>query len=416
MAETELIPHLFRTEYRKIVAVLCASFGIEHLQTAEDLASDTFLAASQTWGLKGLPENPVAWLYAVAKNKTRDHLRRHNLYVRKISRELKQRIDHVEEKEIDLSPTNISDSELAMFFVCCHPLNPPEAQMALALNLLMGFGAHEIARALLTTRDVIYKRLQRAKQRLKEANVTVAAPSQEQIRERLPGVLKALYLLFNEGYFSAHPDHTVRKDLCMEAINLTSLLMAQAATNLPSTRALLSLMCLQASRLDARIAENGAVVLYHDQDRCLWDQHLIKRGKYLLDQACQGTEISRYHLEAGIAWWHTVSEDTPEKWEQILQLYNHLLCIEYSPVAALNRTYALFKVHGKNQAIKEAEKIDLKHYHLYYLLLAELYQEVDNIKARWHLQQALSLASTTADKRLITARIEKLDRLIQGQE
>jgi RNA polymerase sigma factor (sigma-70 family) len=402
---TELIPHLFRTEYRKIVSVLCKLFGIAYIEIAEDIVSDTFLLASELWGLKGLPENPTAWLYLVAKNKTRDYLRRHSLFAQTISKEIKRKTSTLEEIEIDLSSKNINDSQLAMMFVVCHPCIPAEAQIGLALNLLCGFGVDEIAHAFLTNKNVIYKRLQRAKEKLRNEKIEIEQPTLAEIDHRLSTVLMVLYLLFNEGYYSSSQDSTLRKDICQEAIRLTNLLIENEQTNIPSANALLALMCFQSSRFDARTRENGETILYQEQDTALWDQQLIANGEYFLDQASQGDSLSKYHLEAGIAYWHTFKTDTKEKWENILQLYNHLLLIEYSPIAALNRTYALSKANGKWEAIIEAEKINLTDNHLYHSLLGELYTDIDNGKAIAHFQKALALAKSTTDKMLISNKI-----------
>ena len=410
MKQTELIPHLFRTEYRKIVSVLCKLFGIEHIEVAEDIVSDTFLLASELWGLKGLPENPTAWLYIVAKNKTRDYLKRNSLFAQTISKEIKHNSAISEEIEIDLSIKNINDSQLAMIFVVCHPCNPAEARIGLALNLLCGFGVDEIANAFLTNKDVIYKRLQRAKEKLRTEKIKIEQPTLSEIDDRLPTVLMILYLLFNEGYYSSSQDITLRKDLCLEAMRLTYLLIENGQTNRPFTNALLSLMCFHSSRFDARINQDGETILYQDQDTSLWNQELIAKGEYFLDQASQGNKISKYHLEAGIAYWHTIRADTKEKWENILQLYNQLLLIEYSPIAALNRTYALAKANGKKEAIIEAEKIKLTDNHLYHSLLGELYTDVDNAKAISHLENALALTRSTADKILISNRLSALSQ------
>ena len=167
MKETELIPHLFRTEYRKIVSVLCKLFGIEHIEIAEDIVSDTFLLATELWGLKGLPENPAAWLYTVSKNKTKDYLKRDALFAKKIAKEIKYSATVITDIEIDLSRKNINDSQLAMMFAVCHPCISTEAQIALSLNLLCGFGIEEISDAFLTNKEVIYKRLNRAKEKLR---------------------------------------------------------------------------------------------------------------------------------------------------------------------------------------------------------------------------------------------------------
>jgi predicted RNA polymerase sigma factor len=405
MEQTALIPHLFRTEYRKIVTVLCRLFGIEHIEIAEDIASDTFLLASELWGLKGLPENPTAWLYVVAKNKARDYLKRDSLFAQSVAKGIKSNSAISEEIEIDLSIKNINDSQLAMMFVVCHPCNPPEAQIGLALNLLCGFGADEIASAFLTNKDVIYKRLQRAKGKLRTENIKIEQPTLAEIDERLSAVLMTLYLLFNEGYYSSSRDTTLRKDLCLEAMRLTYLLIENEQTNKPFVNALLSLMCFHSSRFDARLNQHGETILYQDQDAGLWNQELITKGEYFLDQASQGDQVSKYHLEAGIAYWHTNKADTREKWDGILQLYNQLLLIEYSPIAALNRTFALAKVNGKREAIIEAEKIRLIENHLYHSLLGELYTDLDNARAISHLETALALAKSSADKTLISKKI-----------
>jgi RNA polymerase sigma-70 factor (ECF subfamily) len=405
MEQTALLPHLFRTEYRKIVSVLCKLFGIDHIEVAEDIVSDTFLVASELWGLKGLPENPTAWLYTVAKNKTKDYLKRNSLFAQSISKGLKYNATTSEEIEIDLSIKNINDSQLAMIFVVCHPCNPAEAQIGLALNLLCGFGVDEIANAFLTNKEVIYKRLQRAKEKLKTEKINIEQPTLSEINDRLSTVLMTLYLLFNEGYYSSNQDITLRENLCLEAMRLTYLLVENEQTNKPFSNALLSLMCFHSSRFDARLNQQGETILYQDQNTNLWNQELIAQGEYFLNQASQGNTLSKYHLEAGIAYWHTIKADTKEKWENILQLYNQLLLIEYSPIAALNRTYALAKVNGKKEAIVEAEKIKLTEHHLYHALLGELYTGLDNTKAILHLQHALGLAKSTADKTLFSNKI-----------
>jgi len=405
MKQPEIIPHLFRTEYRKIVSVLSKLFGIEHIEIAEDIVSDTFLLASELWGLKGLPENPTAWLYTVAKNKTKDYLKHNAFFAQNISKQIKYNATESAEIEIDLSSKNINDSQLAMIFVVCNPCNTKEAQISLALNLLCGFGADEIASAFLTNKEVIYKRLQRAKEKIRIEKIKIEQPTSSEINSRLSAVLMTLYLLFNEGYYSSSQDITLRKDLCLEAMRLTSLLVENEQTNQPSANALLSLMCFHSSRFDARLNQNGEIILYQDQDTGLWNQELITRGEYFLNQASQGDTLSKYHLEAGIAYWHTIKADTNQKWENILQLYNQLLVIEYSPIAALNRTYALAKVNGKMEAIIEAEKINLKGNYLYHSLLGELYADFDNKKAISHLQNALTLAKSTTDQMLIPNKI-----------
>ena len=405
MEQSQLLPNLFRTEYRKIVSVLCYLFGIDNIEIAEDITSDTFLVATETWSIKGIPENPTAWLYTVAKNKTKNYLKRDALFEQKLSVEIKHTANKSEEIEIDLSNKNINDSQLAMIFTVCNPVNSGEAQIALALNLLCGFGIQEISDAFLTNKEVIYKRINRAKEKLKEANIKIEQPTISEINSRLETVLTTLYLLFSEGYYSTSQNTILRKDLCAEAMRLTFLLIENPTTNLPTANALLSLMCFHSSRFDARTNENGETILYQDQDETLWNQELIEKGQFYLVQASTGNKLSKYHLEASIAYWHTQKEDTPEKWQNILQLYNHLLILEYSPIAALNRTFALAKTNGKQAAIIEAEKLNLTENPFYYSLLGNLYTDIDNKKAFQNFEKALQITSSPADKATIIKNI-----------
>lgn len=408
MQENELIPHLFRTEYRKIVSVLGKLFGIEHIAIAEDIVSDTFLLAAETWGVKGLPPNPTAWLYTVSKNKALDFLEREKLFTSKIASEIKHSAEAAQEIEIDLSSKNINDSQLQMMFAICHPSIPVEAQISLSLNILCGFGAEEIADAFLAGKEAIYKRLARAKEKLRAEKVKIEFPPEAEINNRLETVLTTLYLLFSEGYYSASQNKTLRQDLCVEAMRLNMMLVENEQTNTPFANALLSLMCFHASRFEARTNENGEIILYEDQDPKLWNDELIAEGEYYLNRASTGTRLSKYHLEAAIAYWHTHKSDTHEKWENILQLYNKLLQLEYSPIAALNRTYALSKANGKKEAIVEAEKLNLAGNHLYHSLLGNLYTGEDNKKAIEQLEIALSLAKTSADKKVLADKLQRL--------
>jgi RNA polymerase sigma-70 factor (ECF subfamily) len=408
MNQHELIPHLFRTEFRKITSVLCKHFGIEHIEIAEDITSETFLLALDTWAYKGIPENPVAWLYTVAKNKTKNYIARNQLYTQRVVRDMSSSSTNVEEIDIDLSDKNISDSQLQMLFAICHPSISPEAQIGLSLRILCGFGIGEIANAFLTNKDTINKRLFRAKEKLRQENVQIQFPAEAEIPRRLETVLTTLYLLFNEGYYSESHDSVLREDLCMEAMRLTYMLIEHGPTNLPTVNALFSLMCFHASRFKARQNNNGEMILYQDQDDTLWDQELITKGAFHLRNASTGNQISTYHLEASIAYWHTIKLDTKEKWENILQLYNRLLQIQYSPVAALNRTFALSRANGKHEAIIEAEKLRLPGNHYYFTLLGELYTGIDNAKARENFAEALLLAKTQTDKQTIQKRLDKL--------
>src|ERR1700761_879172 len=208
--EQQLIPHLFRTEYSKIVVVLGRLFGFEHIEIAEDIASDTFMLAAETWGQKGIPANPVAWLYTVAKNKAKDHLKRNTIFNHKVAVVIKQNSDESYETNVDLSGKNIADSQLQMMFAICNPVISAEGQIGLSLRILCGFGIEEIADAFLTNKETINKRLFRAKEKLREEQVKIELPATPELTNRLNTVLTTLYLLFNEGYYSRSQNISLR--------------------------------------------------------------------------------------------------------------------------------------------------------------------------------------------------------------
>ncbi|MHA4811554.1 RNA polymerase sigma factor [Flavitalea flava] len=413
-----LISELYRKEYGKIVTVLCSRFGMSFMETAEDIVSDTFLSAAETWGINGLPEIPAAWLYTVARNKALNVLK-HDKVVEKMVRsdlaqggakswEAWEKMESAIESGIDLSPGNISDSQLQMLFTICHPSIPTEAQVSLGLRILCSFTIDEIAQALLTTRANINKRLFRAKDKLRTEQIKIVLPEKKEINTRLDAVLITLYLLFNEGYFSASPDKVLRKDFCLEAMRLALLLAGNNQTALPKVYALLALMCFQASRFDARIDQSGDLVLYEDQDIGLWDTDLINQGNTFFVKSSTGNELSVYHLQAAIAWWHTHQASTKEKWENILRLYNKLLILAYSPMAALNRAYAFSRVYGREKAIPEAESLRLSGNLFYHSLLGELYTGIDKEMAINHLEKALNLAGSKEERAVLATRLAAL--------
>jgi RNA polymerase sigma factor (sigma-70 family) len=397
VSNNQLIPHLFREEYSKMVAVLCKTFGLTRMELAEDIASETFLKATETWGLKGVPDNPIAWLYTVAKNLAKDHFKRETIFNEKISPELRSVSLMEQWEEIDLSNDNIKDSMLRMMFAVCHPSITTESQIVLSLRVLCGFSIDEIANALLTSKSNINKRLTRTKNTFRTIDFAVSPLSSGDLNKRLNSVLSVLYLLFNEGYFSTKSSEKIRRDLCYEAMRLLHIVISKKETNLPEANALMALFCFQASRFDARINGAGEQILYHEQDADKWNSELIKKGEYYLWQS-GNKNTTRYHLEAMIALWHTqINGDEIKKWDNILQLYNRLLQLQYSPITALNRTYALAMVKGKEMALKEALKIKLDENPLYHSLLAELYCGLNHKKQISHLKMAIRLNQNKND-------------------
>ena len=441
MEKNDSLKQLFQQEFSKMVAVMSRLFGLEHIGIAEDIVSETFLQAAESWGVKGLPPNPTAWLYLVAKQKTLYHFRRKKIFQKKIVPELKGRQPiETEIEEMDFSDEHIRDSQLQMLFAVCDPAIASEAQIGLALRILCGFGIDEIAEAFLTNKETINKRLFRAKEKLRTEKVRMELPPRSAIAGRLDNVLRIVYLLFNEGYYSRSRDEILRRDLCVEALRLGLSLTEYELTRVPRTYALIALMCFHASRFDARREEAsdpgsgagtgeqsdegssdkgssnegssdvGPLILYDNQDESKWDRALIAQGMHYLGLSASGEEISSYHLEARIASWHCVKEDSPEKWEDILHLYDRLLEVNYSPSAALNRTYALYKARGKKEALASAGQLKGVHNHFYFLLLGELYRDVDDEKARWSLQQAIALAGTQTEKRIIQEKLAALEK------
>lgn len=406
LSYNDLLSDLFRQEYLKMIAVLCRHFGLKQLALAEDIIGETFLKAAESWPTHGVPENPAAWLYTVAKNKAKDQLKRSTLFETKIAGNIQP--DAVApEQDIVFQNEPIQDSQLAMIFAVCDPGNAPGSQICLALQILCGFSVEEIANAFLTRTETIKKRLHRARTSLRNSSFQIGVLSGDQVQRRLDTVLKTLYLLFNEGYFSKTNDQLIRKELCAEAMRLALILTENPLTDTAPTRALLALMCYQSSRLEARTNDNGEMILFEEQDRQRWNMDLIEKGNYYFVTACQGNEASKYHLEAGIAYWHA-NPAAPDKWQQILQLYNQLILVAYSPVTALNRAFAIARVYGHEQAIRETEKLQQVGNPLYHRLLGYLYEKIDINQAISHYRQAAQLTKVTAARQVLEQKIAQL--------
>ncbi len=408
--EHESLKQLFQQEFAKMVAVISKHFGLRHMELAEDIVSETFLQASESWGLKGMPDKPAAWLYAVARQKMLYHFRRNKIFEDKVVPELVDR-QRLETDAFQFSLETIKDSQLQMLFAICNPAIASEAQIGLALRILCGFGIDEIAEAFLSSKETINKRLFRAREKLRTEKVTMELPPEHQISRRLDNVLHIIYLLFNEGYYSKTQNQLLHKDLCLEAMRLCLMLTTCERTNTPKTNALMALMCFHSSRFAARedSKNDNDLILYDEQNEALWDAGLIRQGTYFLGRSAEGDEMSSYHLEARIASWHCRKEDHPEKWRDVLALYNQLLQVNYSPGVALNRVYALYKAKGYQAAILEAEKLNCDHDHFYYVLLGELYRHGDKKKAAFNFEKAYELAKTATEKRSLKRKIDQLN-------
>jgi RNA polymerase sigma-70 factor (ECF subfamily) len=410
---SQLTEHLFRHEAGKLVSVLTGIFGIERWQLAEDVVQEAMVRALQTWPYYGVPKNPAAWLTQAAKNLALDTIRREKTFQDKqpqIIALIEQRGDG--ESESPQFENEIKDDRLRMMFVCCHPLVSREDQVALALKTLCGFSPPEIAKAFLTTEAAIAKRLTRAKQRIREAQIRFEIPEGEELARRLDAVLQSLYLLFNEGYKASSGDALIREDLCNEAIRLASLLAEHPAGNQPKTHALVALMLLNAARFRSRVDDDGNLLRLQEQDRTRWDHQMIARGLFHLTQSAAGNEISEYHLQAGIAACHCAAKDyASTDWRQILEMYDRLVEFDDSPIVALNRAVALAEVHGAQAGITAVNAIQnlqsLEAYHLLYAVLGEFEARLNHMRAAAaHFRKSLQLAEIKSEQAFLAKRLE----------
>ena len=414
----ELGEHLFRHESGRMVAALTRIFGVHNLALAEDVVQDAFCRALETWRLRGVPENPSAWLMRTAKNRAIDVLRRERR-----ARSFAPELERLFESEWTLVPTvtelfnanAIKDDQLRMMFSCCHPRLPETAQVALVLHLSCGFSVSETASAFLSSDAAIEKRISRAKKVLAASRKLFDLNDNDFIA-RLYAVQRALYLLFNEGYHGASPDSAIRAELCTEAMRLTNLLLENPLASTPATYALAALMYLNAARLPARLDASGNLASLFDQDRSLWDATLLTRGHQLLEQSASGLELTEYHVEAAIAWVHASArraEDTD--WEQIVSLYDTLMAIRPSPVVALNRAIAVAQFEGPERGLEEIHAIKdsdrLSSYPFYSAAIGEL--ELRSGKhdiARRHFEAALALARNPMERRFLEQRVGAASR------
>jgi RNA polymerase sigma-70 factor (ECF subfamily) len=409
-AVSHVVEHLFRHEAGKMVAMLTRIFGIEHLGLAEDVVQEALARALQTWPFYGVPENPSAWMMRVSRNLALDVVRRENIFRGKESEIVRIEEGRGPDPGI-FTEEEVADDRLRMMFVCCHPLIPPEAQVVLALKTLCGFSAKEIACAFLTTQAAIAKRLVRAKQNIRDARIPFEIPAGPELGRRLDGVLQSLYLLFNEGYKASAGEKLVREEVCSEAIRLSALLAQHPAGDQPRTHALLALMLLNAARIPARVDVAGNLLRLRDQDRSLWDRGMIARGHYHLAQSAAGSEISAYHLQAGIAACHCSAPDYESTdWSRIFSLYDRLVQVDPSPVVALNRAVALAEVRGPQAGIDAVAAIpNLQSLDSYYLLHAVLgdfeFRLNHPLKAAAHFQKSISLADLESERAFLGERL-----------
>jgi len=405
---------VFRAKRAPLIAALTRAFGPRNLEIVENALQDACAEAAYAWRVSGVPQKPDAWLLTVARNRVLDQLRRRARAQRNAgaleAAELARGDDVEAESEVRLA-AELPDDQLQMMFVACHPCNTIESQIALTLRTLCGMEIDEIARALLSEPSAIAKRLVRARESVRRARVEFDLPERSALPERLPAVLKVIYLLFNEGYSASRGERPIRHELCREAMRIGELLAEHERTASPKVHALLALMLLQASRLEARTDELGALLTLAEQDRSKWDHVAIERGLQHLARSASGEDVSEYHMEAAIAACHATARTFAETdWERVIGCYDTLLALFPAPIPAFNRAVAIGFGRGAEEGLRALEELSeertLASYFPYHAALGEFLARVGRREeASSQLNRALTLAGTDAERAFVRKRI-----------
>jgi RNA polymerase sigma-70 factor, ECF subfamily len=408
-----LLEHLFRRQAGRLVSCLVRLLGPQHLQLAEDAVQEAMLRAAQRWPFEGVPEKPEGWLYRVAHNFAISALRWNSRFEKQtdgLVEKLEARRELADDLYLD---GQLRDAELCMLFMCCHPELSREAQLALSLKLVGGFGAGEIARIFLVEESTIAQRLVRAKRLIRERRLPLTLPGKSELRERLESVLEAIYLMFSAGYAAGAGEELIRQDVCLEALRLGRLVAASNMA-LASADALVALMALQAARLPARTDAAGDLVLLEEQDRGLWDGGLIGIGFTYFELSMRGDEVSVWHVQAAIAATYATA-GTPDEidWAAILGHYDQLLRMQPSPVVALNRAIAVMRVHGAAAGLNELRPLQghaaMKGYHLLPAVRGQMLVEVGRLaEAEAEFEAALDCRCSEPERRFLRKRLETI--------
>lgn len=397
-----LVEHFFRHNYGRLVALLTRRVGFQHIELVEDAVQTALMSALTSWTGGGEPDRPEAWLYEVAYNRLVQELRRKSGRSKILERsagDVDERVGHPVEP---VFPDEIHDDMLRMLFVCCDDAIPAESRIVLALKTLCGFSVSEIALRLFTSEANVLKRLTRARARFRQTPPDVETPPPALLRSRLPGVHSVLYLLFNEGYLSAHAERAIRQELCDEAVRLATLLAEHPVGAVPESCALLALMHLHVARLGARTDAMGGLLLLEEQDRSLWDRDRICLGLKWLERSATGDGFSRFHAEAGIAAQHCLAPSYEQtNWEEIVDLYAMLERLTSSPLHTLNKAVAVAALNGPDAGLALLDGLVppswLSGSYLWDAVLGDLYRRAGRLDlAQRYRDRALASAPTEA--------------------
>jgi len=399
----EAIERLFRQEYGRSVAVLVRLCG--SIDAAEEAVQDAFAEAIQRWPSTGLPPSPVGWIIKTARNRAIDRLRREAARDDRHAAAMTL-LEQDESQEANV----VRDDRLLLIFTCCHPALARGAQVALTLRLLGGLTTAQIARAFLLPETTLAQRIVRAKAKIRDAGIPYRVPQEQELPARLRGVLAVVYLIFNEGYMATGGDQAIRGELCDEAIRLGRVLVALMPEE-PEVQGLLALMLLIDARRSARLGPDGELVLLSQQNRSLWDQRLLAEGQLLLDRCVQRNQPGPYQLQAAI---HSVHNSAPGpeavNWRQILNLYDHLLLLQPTPVVALNRAVALAEVEGPAAALAAVDRLELQTFYLFHAIRADLLRRLDRREeAVAAYERAIARSENAKEREFLLRRCQSLE-------
>ena len=405
IAEIDIV---FKEEYTKLVAIYSNQYGVSNIELIEDAVQDAFYKALKLWPIE-VPEKPKAWIRTVSKNSLIDKLRAKKA---DFLEDVGGTEDLVDTTESTGSELEIKDNKLKMIFACCHPEIKVSDQLLLSLKYLCGFGNRQIARALLKSHSAIEKAVTRARTKFQAAVSDLDIPPIEELQARLEGVVKVIYLQFNEGYKLSEGQELVNKSLCLDAIKLAELIASYSQLAQPKLNALLALMYFQSSRLDSRIDPDGNLLTLEFQDRRRWNHRYILQGDIYLSRAAQGEDVSLYHIEAAIASYHCTALSYAEtNWAAIEDLYNFALAKAANPNYELNRLIARSYRLNANEALEQALELrdKLPEHQYTQVFFGDLYEksgEVDKAGEAYHL--ALKMTSNELEKGFVKQKIEGL--------
>jgi RNA polymerase sigma-70 factor (ECF subfamily) len=392
--------------------MLSRRVGLRHLQIVEDAVQSALLTAFERWTAAGsLPDNPSAWLYQAACNNVVGELRQRARRERLAEQHHLEEANAVADVPAASLQGDVQDDLLRMMFVCCDDSIPVESQLAIALRTLCGFDVREIAERLFTTEANVYKRLGRARSRLRELRSLADDLTGDELASRLPAVQRILYLLFTEGHLSSQADEAIRRDLCDEAKRLTLVLAEHPSGETPETFALLALMHLHAARMTARQDGAGGLLLLEEQDRALWDRREIQLGMSWLDRSATGSVFSRYHAEAGVAAEHCLAPSFEQtRWDRIVSCYELLERAAPSAIHTLNRAIAVAEWRGPAAGLAVLEGLEppslLAGSYMWAAVLADLHLRCGHDEeARRHREIALGSAPSRVVRDLLARRL-----------